>query len=163
MKNNPALQTIEIGNFEVKSGSIAIGDPCYTRGRIDLVFEKLCVNGTWTALVLLGEGEAGWGRRIHELVVTLGEVDFSKRRFGVVFVDSGQMSVFDSSVRPDEPGDYKGPSFYHDCCIANEEGPGGIVLGAGVVCSSEYGDGAYNVYLARNEKGLVVGVKVRFI
>lgn len=159
------METIEVGTFEVMSGWIAVGDPCYSReaDRPDLVFQKPCVSGTWTAQVLIGDAESPWGQRVNFLIATCGEGKFSTRRSGVLLVDSGQMSIFDSVARPDDPGDYMGPSFYHECCEAHGEEYASIALGAGVVSSSGYGDGVYNVYLARNEKGLVVGVKVRFI
>lgn len=84
------METIEVGTFEVTSGSIAVGDPCYNResDRPELVFEKPCINGTWTTQVLVG------GQRVNFLIATCGEGTFSTRRSGALFVDSGQMSIF---------------------------------------------------------------------
>lgn len=143
---------IEIGD------RIYIGDPCYT------IDDPGCVG-------YIGNALPGWWnfyapldkniRRPKQLEVrhssTIGKkVDY--KPFGFVGVDSGQMGVYDGSLRELLGTDRE---FYPVVCRGTLEKDAFNYRGRGVVCATLYGDGQYNTYIAEQD-GKVVAVKIDF-
>lgn len=139
--------------FEVTSGRVTFGDPCYPTN--DCAKAR---KGPWTAHVVTGD-EGAWGERVKHVIVH--HVDFNPgdprlTSRGARFpVDSGQAGVFDEAS-------YGGDEFYDLCCKATlSKRQWGYVRG-GVAFSSGYGDGVYEAQIHRLD-GLAVCVELTFI
>jgi len=158
--------------FEVTSGKINITDPCYSPDTWCAIFDLDAENGIWYADV--EKYDAGdWGNRCARLVATHESLKKgtyeTKLEVLEIGVDSGQAGIFDSSLYEDKHSeklelDFDNPScFYERCCKATlGELKWGTVDGKGVVSSSGYGDGGYDVYVFKKD-GKVVAVEVIFI
>lgn len=167
---------LELGEFEVVSGKLAISDPCYTtdvwcRGELVNV-----LNGTWQASAIeVYKGQ--WGHRIAQLIAVHESCSGEKMSKGQcvgfeVGVDSGQAGIFDASHYRDdsvipnsesttaaEPGEM----WYQRCCDLTRLPLSAGVLPYGVVSSSGFGDGSYDCFICRNEYGQIVRVEIEFI
>jgi len=175
--------------FIVKSGKIVASDPCYTlepptwcMGIIDNV-----KNGEWVAKIE-NLDVSMWGNRVSKLIVahpdavnihgeeiTLKE-DFPDEpldfRGGV---DSGQFGFFDfDSYRNDEPvkeikvnfnnsDKEDGEHFYSVCCDITLADKRWGTIPNGVVSSSGFGDGNYDVFGIKNNANEYVAFMVVFI
>jgi hypothetical protein len=166
----------KIGTFTLESGVMRVTDPCYTKDG-GFTFEAL--PGEWIARILYSDHEA----RVSALIVThsdfaneggtfipSGDEDSNYEPLSIegkvvtVGVDSGQAGFFDDAKYPEEPGDYEGPSFYHDACEATDTpDQAGIVSGFGVASSSGYGDGGYECSVIRTVESKVVSAILTFI
>ena len=169
-------KTLELGEFEVVSGKMAVSDPCYDtdvwcRGELENV-----LNGTWYAsAVELYTGS--WGRRIARLIAVHENYADEKMTKGQctgfeVGVDSGQAGLFDAShyrddsVIPDvklNPDDEPAAIWYKHCCEITLSPLSAGVLPYGVVSSSGYGDGSYDCFVCRNEYGQIIRAEIEFI
>jgi hypothetical protein len=157
------LQKIKLGS------KVVVSDPCYTDP--DIVINDV-LSGNYVPFIrhmLLDD----WGKRIgavaciHESFLneelTWEEAD----SFGV---DSGQAGIFDfhayqndESVAGLTPYDFKGGDpnaeefFYRVCCNLTMHDSGWGLIDQGVVSSTGFGDGFYDLYVARHA-GRVVGI-----
>ena len=141
-----------VGEFEIRSGRIAISDPCYGGDK-----EFPAENGTWIGLIEMSD-EGSWGMRVKRLVAHhMGYGVESRRDYGdSVGVDSGQMSIVDAEICP-----ALADNLYDVVCQVTC--PAGIVAaGTGVASSTGYGDGGYALKLAK-VAGKVVAAEVVFI
>ena len=164
-----ALKDLE---FAVVSGRITISDPCYEEISERLNCEIKAKKGTWKAEVDYNDEY-----RCKNLIASC--LDFNKldvkrmKNFGIG-VDSGQAGVFDSQhyrddkvvencqrihgeiICEDEP-------WYSICCdrTLSKDNAGSIPYG--VVSSSGYGDGCYDVMIYYNEKEEAIKVEIEFI
>lgn len=155
--------------FAVKSGKIRVSDPCYKP-------DTWCAgtfpakNGTWFASLEMLCDTGGWGNRVaaltirHESLKAL-MVSPSEKLGITVGVDSGQCGFYDE-------GEYDGiPPVDHDnatgryseMCALTLGDPQGGVFNCGVVSSSGYGDGSYDLYIQRDENGDAIAARVVFI
>jgi len=120
--------------FEVSSGKIVIGDPCYEANP-----SYPAKNGPWTAHVVTKE-EPFWGKRVKKVVVhhqDFNPADSNIRHFKEDFsVDSGQAGVFDYLA-------YGSEGFYEICCKETLSKKQYGYIEGGFVTSSGYGDGWY--------------------
>lgn len=83
-----------------------------------------------------------------------------------VGVDSGQAGIFDYDdfIAHVDERDYGSGDWYSQCCeLTCNEDMCGIINGVGFVSESGYGDGVYTCYVAKNEEGQIVGIKIVFI
>lgn len=141
--------------FSVKTGTIGIGDPCYSNPCVSSKAKK----GKWVAHVEKTD-EGSWGSRVASIIVH--HEDFNPAsRMNIVedtfFVDSGQAGVFD--------GNYDGESdssFYGDCCKATLSKEGYGCLKNGFVSSSGFGDGCYPCVIYK-EGDKAVCIEITFI
>jgi hypothetical protein len=138
--------------FEVASGMVVVGDPCYDSNK---TFPAL--NGGWEAAVdtiLSGD----WGHRISRITVHHEDFDPSKTKVvnGTFSVDSGQAGVFCSGSYGFEG------SFYDSCCKKTLSRKGYGFVAGGFVSSSGYGDGFYE-YTVHTVRGKAVCVELEFI
>lgn len=127
--------------FQIESGKIVIGDPCYKRDT-NLAFPAL--KGEWRSAVELTDG------CVATLTAESVNHNFRNERKQVqCFVDSGQLGFFDFDIYHPEgstdPMDFENPkSFYDHCCFQTlSDERFGIVLDKGVCSSSGWGDGQY--------------------
>ena len=96
--------------FEVKGGSLVIGDPSYSRENLlkGGILDKSAANGTWTAVADARYVDEFWGWRvltltaIHESAECVQETDWTLLT-KTVWVDTGQCGIFDSAIYPDDP------------------------------------------------------------
>ena len=176
LEHGDVKRTLELGEFEVVSGKLAVSDPCYNtdvwcRGELENV-----MNGTWHAsAVELYTGS--WGRRIARLIAVHENYADEKMSKGQcmgfdVGVDSGQAGLFDASHYRDDtviPNHEnlkdKEPSeiWYDHCCNITLSPLSAGVLPYGVVSSSRYGDGSYDCFVCRNEYGQIIRAEIEFI
>jgi hypothetical protein len=161
---------MRIGDFQVRSGTLRVTDPCYSRD-IDAagVIPNAAV-GTWRASVTPAKG---YPRRVAALHADyLGHmgptllVRFAPKDGGRgLGVDSGQMGVFDDSLYPESTGEYSDSgSIYSRICEMTELREMGLVDDWGAVSSTGWGDGEYLCFLRYNkDASAVVGVSVVFM
>ena len=176
LEHGGAKKTLELGEFTVLSGRLAVSDPCYDtdvwcRGELENV-----MNGTWHASAV--EMQTGnWGRRIARLIAVHENYADKKMSKGQcvgfeVGVDSGQAGLFDASHYKDdsvianprsgllnEPGEI----WYDHCCRTTQSPASAGVIPYGVVSSSGYGDGGYDCFICRNEYGQIIRAEIEFI
>lgn len=128
------IMKTKTNTFEVSSGVLVFGDPCYDHNE-----SCKALNGPWTAHVVMTEDDS-WGRRVKKVVVH--HVDFNPAQNGMksekvgFSVDSGQAGVFDHDT-------YGGELFYNECCKETLSKRQWGYLDRGFVTSSGYGDGWY--------------------
>lgn len=153
---------LNMNSFEITSGAIFASDPCYDSktncaAKIDNV-----KNGSWNYEINVDNN------RISELTIWhKNSKDLHWKPFKSDFgVDSGQFGFFDYQyfLNHENEREYGIPGFYNDCCEATLNDPYvNTIANAGVVSSSGYGDGSYPVYVAHNNEGQVVALRVFYI
>ena len=169
-----------MNKFEVTSGVIVCSDPCYEIPTWCQGIVENVKKGTWIADT---ESVNSFGDRISKLRVC-HESEFSLRGEWEMLdftagVDSGQFGFFDKdSYRNDEIakglekydfGDMfpqtkeSGEDWYRACCklTLSEENWGTIPNG--VVSSSGYGDGSYDVWGCKDSNGEYIAFEIVFI
>ena len=80
-----------------------------------------------------------------------------------ICVDSGQAGFFDYDFYKDNTDNNK-KEFYDYCCnktLSKERY--GIIKDKGFIASSGFGDGVYNMYSIKNDKGEIVKLEIIFI
>jgi len=171
-----------MSRFEITSGAMICSDPCYTTdiwcmGTVDNVKK-----GTWSAEV--DEVEMGaWGKRITQLRVyhTDSSVETMSSKWeefpGSFGVDSGQFGFFDSehyrkadTVKHMDKADFgvnydetPEDEWYRACCYLTLSPDNWGTIPNGVVSSSGFGDGSYDVYGLKNADGEYIALTVVFI
>jgi hypothetical protein len=161
-----------IGTFELTDKNVIISDPCYDVGTWCQGELNNVKTGVWNAYIK--ESEDG---SIAELIVCyIGVNDISKldNKWNLesftIGVDSGQAGFFqkdkyrNNSTSLDMPSYFpeKDDRWYGVCCNITLSRQGAGVLEGGVVSSSGYGDGCYDMYTIE-EEGEVVAMKIVFI
>ena len=175
--------------FEVTSGSIVCSDPCYVIPTWCQGIVNNVKNGTWLAEVDM-KNEGDWGIRVASLFIVNkvafeneGEypiserlLDFSQMNFNAG-VDSGQFGFFDKEFyRNDESakdlkkyefGDnydtQSGDTWYRACSDLTLGDESWGVMPNGVVSTSGFGDGSYDVFGYKDNSGEYVAFSVVFI
>lgn len=166
-----------LGNFEVTSGKVVIGDPCYGHRKTEeewlkenLLFIE-AQNGFWSAT--MKSGVRSLSNRVFELLAYTGELDESLPwlDLGMIDVDTGQAGIFDYAYfqndsdleyDPDLNDFHTFSKFYQNCCAKSLNKPHGGVLKHGVISSTGFGDGAYDM-LGQFKEGKLVAVKAEYI
>lgn len=147
---------IKLGAVGVDSGQLLITDPCYlTRWVSDdpLGHEVLLHTSTGKRYQWVG-----YGQQIDEGIIPMGSyeelVPGTDKTFNQL-VASGEMV----EIPWDEPMGYD----YRGACLRTNTPPNGGEIGvfnAGVVFSSGYGDGCYEVWGRTNKDGRIVEVRI---
>jgi hypothetical protein len=170
--------------FEVISGVLVCSDPCYIHPDLGGVWCQGIVdnvkNGTWIAEVIETD-EGDWGKRIALLGIKHKDVDEPDANVDIMNfaggVDSGQFGFFDKDFyRNDELtkdldkenfgenyDTQEGDTWYRACSKLTLGKESWGVLPNGVVSSSGFGDGSYDVYGAKDGSGEYVYFSVIFI
>jgi|CXWL01.1.fsa_nt_gi hypothetical protein len=166
--------------FNINSGKIVVSDPCYENGVECRHLIENALVGVWVAEVRLSD-EGSWGQRVSELVIRHESCKLTVEPYSLessdIGVDSGQAGFFDADAyRKDELiiktpefdlGDHgkgDGDKWYSACCdltLSNERA--GVVAETGVVSSSGFGDGCYQLFVSTNTDGKVIAAKIVFI
>lgn len=167
--------------------NVMVSDPCYQVGTWCQKELKNVLPGEYTPFVHESD-QGGWGRRVNLLMVVKNEyigvsLKWNKQRGVDIGVDSGQCGFFDingyrndemaktittglpdwmDQERLEEPGEL----FYGKMCYLtnNDDNPTQRYgsYESGVVSSSGFGDGSYDLYVARNEKRQIIGIAVHY-
>jgi hypothetical protein len=156
----------EIGSFRV-GNSLIVTDPCYDYSEMNVL--SPAAPGTWTAKTVMSD-EGSWGDRVAALIVAHENITYHDYEFmrchGInVPVDSGQAGFFNAHLYPKDgsTGEYgELDTFYGRACEKTTEGSPAGVIDEGVVSSSGYGDGCYDLYTIERD-GRVVAAKIVFI
>lgn len=178
-----------VGTFEMSQPTMRISDPCYSRDCSVSNTVNDCLTGTWEASVAYEE-ESFFGRRVAALAachsangprvevfnsigMSYGQVEDAPFWAGV---DSGQCGFFDDAHYQDDsictmaakmncgsPGNDYGEPWYTMCCHTTQASEQVGVIPYGVVSSSGFGDGAYEVFFHRERNGYIDAVAVVFI
>jgi len=162
MKRMIQRQPEELGSFST-GGILVICDPCYKRDYEPPLVNRIEVApGIWEATVSYFSG------RISLLEAGLSHAYAYKKEqlTDDAGVDSGQFGFFDDTIFPyyqEREFDDK-EKFYGKCCdITLSDKQAGIIDGKGVVSSSGFGDGSYNVIVGKDRAGRIVQISVEFI
>ena len=153
---------LNLGYFKV-TDKIIVTDPCYhynDRGTLVLdnvlagkyIVSAEVVNNYITSLAI---AHSNFKNDILE-----------SENAGYILVDSGQAGFFDFDFfRKNEGGEFGDlDSFYGlACAITLSPKQAGVIKKRGVVSSSGFGDGCYDVYVSRDEAGKIVAASVFFV
>jgi len=168
---------VYLGSFKSDSGKLMVSDPCYERNVWCQGIIDNSATGDWKAYVYHSD-EGDWGIRcaallaIHSSVSSPSDTLIFQPCDFVVGVDSGQAGIFDElAYRNDDMIDadrqpintYGESKFYNLCCDLTVTKLGAGVLSSGTVSCSGYGDGGYDCFVAKNQEGQIIAVKVIFL
>ena len=157
------MKKIRLGSIEL-SDRVVVSDPCYNRDTWCMDDNVPIKPGNYDVFLTLSD-EKEWGTRVASLLVANSDfIGVERKRFpkwevysSSIGVDSGQCGIFDNSVYPqknltDEEIDSE-DSFYSECCdITLKKLQGGILRSKkGVVTSSGYGDGSYELSVIKQK------------
>ena len=137
-----------VGTFEL-GNKVDITAPCYNKD-VWCRITTDCTPGKYYAYALLKD-EGEWGMRVASLAIYLDNEIVSNPKWeyiGEIGVDAGMAGFFRD--KPDYDDDA-----WSDFCnqIGNKDF---VELGYGVVSSSGYGDGSYNVYTNKNSSAFMI-------
>jgi hypothetical protein len=176
-----------IKQFEVTSGKLVCSDPCYSIPTWCQGIVENVKNGVWGAEINLSD-QQDWGMRVASLYIvnehanaTMKDIEtkiFDEEPLSFdAGVDSGQFGFFDfAHYRNDESakdlkkfefGDnydtQSGDTWYRACSDLTLGDEQWGVLPNGVVSSSGFGDGSYDVFGYKDAYGEYVAFAVVFI
>lgn len=166
------MKTIRLGS------KVIVSDPCYSLPTWCQSVVENVLSGNYLTNVRISDQE-DWGERVS----LLGAVheDYIDKPFiweaqsVVLGVDSGQLGIFDSygynsnEYAANNLSEFEGTGFFGLDDIWYDKISGLTVnddwgtYPEGVVSRSGLGDGSYNLYLAKNEDGKVIGFIADFL
>lgn len=176
-----------VGMVDFTSGEVVVSDPCYKLGTWCQHVLGNVKPGKWIATKKLShEGE--WGVRISQLEAFIDEEpqqkDFQLVEGADIGVDSGQAGFFEktgynntslikksdsqthSLIQPKDtdPEDKQQQDIFYSvaCNLTLSPEQSGVFPG-GVVSSSGYGDGRYNLYVRRDAHDNITAMRIVFI
>lgn len=169
-----------IGRFSL-GNKVMVSDPCYKTGTwCQGVLENVRA-GFWDAYIKIID-KGNWGNRVAELVVInldyngeydgLKSEDINEHQEFEVGVDSGTAGIFDYEYYCKYHNENTVDDDWYDTQIHHQFFPSydssdwqKSVFTAfnGVASMTGYGDGGYDCYVARNEEGEIVGIKIVYI
>ena len=154
---------LKLGSFTVID-KIIVADPCYDYGKLGTLALDNVLSGKYIATAEVEK---------NNLVVALhiSHSNFKNdilesESAGYIAVDSGQAGFFDLDFfRKNHGGEFGDlNSFYgFACSITLSPKQAGVIKKRGVVSSSGFGDGCYDVFVSRNESGKIVAASIFFI
>jgi len=164
-----------VKKFTVNSGKVTIQDPCYDASEYEnlyqVCYQTKAKKGEWKSEAITTDDTQGWGRRVCKLQACHSDYNLhssnhevTKRKYSNLGVDSGQLGIFDlSTFQPPSRNSYDDlESYYRKACELTLSQDQWGVLENGVVSSTGYGDGNYDVQLDYiNDE--IVAVFVTFI
>ena len=153
---------LKLGSFTV-ADEIIVADPCYDYDNLGTLILDNVLSGKYIATAEV----------VKNLVVALhispsyfkNDI-LESESVGYIAVDSGQAGFFDLDFFRNNQGGEVGDlnSFYGlACSITLSPKQAGVIKKRGVVSSSGFGDGCYDVYVSRDEVGKIVAASVFFI
>lgn len=173
-----------IGRFSL-GNKVMVSDPCYgTNTWCQGVLENVRA-GFWDAYIKKTD-EGNWGIRVAELVaINLDYNDPDSDEYDKISadniielqefevgVDSGTAGIFDYDYYCKHHTEKDADDRWYDKQIINQFFPTVDASGweksvftefNGVASTSGYGDGGYDCYVARNNEGEIIGIKIVYI
>lgn len=165
---------IKLGNFEVSSEKVVVGDPCYDLKSHCLINDLHALQGEWEFYIVLQEGE----RHLllaHHSSYPVRSNTIMDDLYMKVPVDSGQISIHDRKYWGKKSAVPKGffpkgyvpltddnDPWYEAHCRLTQSDSGAGVLPHGCVTSTVYGDGTYLVEGVKND-GKFVAIRIHLI
>ena len=145
----------ELGWVEL-SEKVVVSDPCYDRDAWCMKTDIPVKPGRYRVMILLSN-EKEWGIRVSNLVLVHEERQGNPQKdwesvCTSIGVDSGQCGIFDDAVYPRSKDHPDSEPFYDECCglTMSKERAGILKSGKGVVTSSGFGDGSYELFAKKD-------------
>ena len=157
------MRTIKLGTFNVTEDKIIVADPSYDYGDGETLLLKKVLSGKYFTSVTTTDNLITSLKICHS---DYKNSDLKFERYGVITVDSGQAGFFDKTYFVKNQGGEVGDlnSIYGlSCAVTSSPKQAGIMQKKGVVSSSGFGDGCYNVFVARNSANKIVSAYIEFI
>lgn len=173
------LNLVPVGEIYLGK-NICVSDPCYDRDKWGLKKIHNVKEGTWNVSVFREEID-NFGERVYALELAYAQIDSQELsqlqwvKYGLLGVDSCQMSVFDDLYYRRKNGsenEFKqdqefADAFYKACCSLSTNGNGiGIYYengnAVGVVCESGCGCGLYPLQV-KMLNGKIMAIQINFI
>ena len=155
-------KVLKLGSFKV-ADEIIVADPCYDYGKLGTLALDNVLSGKYIATAEV----------VKNLVVALHISHYNfkndileSENVGYIAVDSGQAGFFDLDFfRKNEGGEVGDLNTFYGlaCAITLSPKQAGVIKNRGVVSSSGFGDGCYNVFVSRDEVGKIVAASVFFV
>lgn len=172
-----------IGTFSL-GNKVMVSDPCYSLNTWCQGVLENVKSGIWKAYLKMSD-EGTWGIRVAELIAINDEyckehpvivdehsVIINERQAFEVGVDSGCAGIFDYDYYAKYHTDDEKDTEWYETIICDQffpthdsfEWENSIFTDSeGVASNSGYGDGGYECYVARNDDGEIVGIKIVYI
>ena len=153
---------LKLGSFTV-TDKIIVADPCYDYGKLGTLALDNVLSGKYIATAEVVNN------RIASLSISHSNFKndiLESENVGYIAVDSGQAGFFDLDFFRNNHGGELGDlnSFYGlACAITLSPKQAGVIKKRGVVSSSGFGDGCYDVFVSRDECGKIVAASIFFI
>ena len=153
---------LKLGSFKV-TDKIVVADPCYDYDKFGTVTLDNVLSGKYIATAEVANNSIA---ALHISHSDFKNDIFESENVGYIAVDSGQAGFFDQNFYRKNHGGEVGDlnSFYGLACSTTlSPKQAGVIKKRGVVSSSGFGDGCYNVYVSRDEVGKIVAASLFFI
>lgn len=157
------MKIIKLGSFKVVEGKMVVADPSYDCGDSGTVLLKKVLSGKYLASVTTADNLITSLKICHS---DYKNCDLKFKCCGFIAVDSGQAGFFDKNYFVENQGGELGDlnSFYGlTCSITMSPKQAGTIHKKGVVSSSGFGDGCYNLFVAKNSANKIVSAYIEFI
>jgi hypothetical protein len=145
------MKTVKELGWVDLSEKVVVSDPCYDRDVWCMQTGVPVKPGRYKVFILLSN-EKDWGVRVANLVLVHEDHQGSPQKDwesvgSCIGVDSGQCGVFDDAVYPQSKDHPNFEPFYEECCnlTLSKDMAGILANGKGVVTSSGFGDGSYEL------------------
>ena len=157
------MKIIKLGSLNISEDKIVVADPSYDYGDSGTVLLKKVLSGKYLASVTNADSLITSLKICHSDYKN-SDLNFERYRF--IAVDSGQAGFFDKDYFVKNQGGTFGDlnSFYGlACSITMSPKQAGTIHKKGVVSSSGFGDGCYNLFVAKNSANKIVSAFIEFI
>ena len=167
---NWELKSVDIGRVDFTDGDVVVCDPCY-EGEAGV---RLKIKPSEYDVSILKDDNMNGAILATAVGTYISESDWEEYEKDTISVDSGQAGIFDwDTFNTDKVVDNfdnlpfeeknsisKFYPFVSNLTLNTDEGAG--CYSKGCISSSGYGDGLYNLYLAKKD-GIIIGLMIVFI
>lgn len=165
-----------VGTFSLGT-KVMVSDPCYKLNTWCQGVLENVKSGIWDAYLKMLDTRM-WGVRVAELITVNSEhsrkhpVIMDEHQEFEVGVDSGCAGVFDYDYYAQYHKEDEIDEEWYDIIICKQFFPTYDSSGwensiftdsEGVASNSGYGDGGYDCYVARNDEGEIIGIRIVYI
>ena len=154
-------KVLTLGSFKV-TDKIVVADPSYDYGKLGTLALDNVLTGKYIATAEVVNNS------IAALYISHSNFKndiLESENVGYIAVDSGQAGFFDLDFfRKNEGGEVGDLNSFYGlaCAITLSPKQASVIKKRGVVSSSGFGDGCYNVYVSRDEVGKIVAASLFF-
>lgn len=157
------MKIIKLGSLNISEDKIVVADPSYNYGDSGTVLLKKVLSGKYFANVTTADNLITSLKICHSDYKN-SDLNFERYRF--IAVDSGQAGFFDKDYFvKNQGGTFSDVTSFYGlaCSITMSPKQAGVIHKKGVVASSGFGDGCYNLFVARNSANKIVSAFIEFI